>query len=108
MSSTVVMNAKVDGGTMPIEVVSAKTIWRGKPELAIQDCSDNLVKDIGKELQSSEDEKDGYGSDSKKPIPSENQNNENADDANLIHDKLNGMDGNDENNSNNINDDKEG
>ena len=112
MSSNAVMDAKVDGGTMQIEVIAAKTIpnvvEEEKPALAIQDCSDNLLEDTGKELQSSKDEKDGDSSESKKPPPSENDNNGNADDANIIHDKLNGMDGNDENNTNKGNDDREG
>ncbi|XWS27744.1 hypothetical protein CRYUN_Cryun25bG0006900 [Craigia yunnanensis] len=102
MSSTVVMDAKVDGGTMPVEVVAAKSITNvvegKKAELAIQDCSDNLLEDTGgKELQSSKDEKDGDISDGKKPPLSENGDN----------DRLNGMDGNDENNINNDSDDKE-
>ncbi|XP_017980597.1 PREDICTED: uncharacterized protein LOC18593312 [Theobroma cacao] len=108
MSSTVVMDAKFDGSTMPMEVVAAKTtlnvVHGEKPELAIQDCSGV------KELQSSKDEKEGDGSDFKKPPPSENGDNDgNADDANTIHDKLNDVDGNDKNNNgNNSNDDKEG
>ncbi|XWS51760.1 hypothetical protein CRYUN_Cryun11dG0010900 [Craigia yunnanensis] len=113
-SSTVVRDAKVDDGTMPIEVVAAKTIvnvveWE-KPELAIQDYSDNLLEDPGgKELQLSKDEKDRDGSDGKKPPPSENDDNGNADDANIIHDKLNVMDSNNgENNTNIGDDDKEG
>ncbi|XP_022716759.1 uncharacterized protein LOC111275597 isoform X2 [Durio zibethinus] len=107
MSSTVVTDAKVDDGTMPIEVVAAKTVLNvaegEKPELANQDCSDNVLEDTG----GTKDEKDGDGSDGKKPPPSENGNNENADNANIIHDKLNGVDGNNENNTNNSNDDKE-
>ncbi|XP_022753055.1 uncharacterized protein LOC111301551 [Durio zibethinus] len=112
VSSTVVMDAKVDGGSMPVEVVAAKMIPNvvegEKPELAIQDCSDNLLEDTdGKELQSPKHEKDGDDSDSKKPPPSENGDNGNADDANIIHDKLNGMDGNYEINTNIGSDDNE-
>ncbi|XVF03628.1 hypothetical protein REPUB_Repub05bG0009300 [Reevesia pubescens] len=113
MSSTVVMDAKIDGGTMPVEVVAAKTIPNvvegEKPELAIQDCFDNLLEDTGgKDLRSSKDEKDGDDSDTKKPPPLQNGDNGNADDTNIIHDKLNDADGNDENNTSNDNDDKEG
>ncbi|MBA0606752.1 hypothetical protein Godav_019171 [Gossypium davidsonii] len=108
MSTTIVMDAKHDGGTMPVEAVAAKIIAEGeKPELAFQDCFDNLVEDADcKEPASSKDEKDGDASDCKKPPPSENGKNADADDASTIHDKLNGMDGNDEINNND--DDEEG
>ncbi|XVF33882.1 hypothetical protein REPUB_Repub18cG0009600 [Reevesia pubescens] len=68
-SSNVVMDAKFDCGTRPIHVIAAKTalnvVEGEKPELAIQDCPNNLLEDTGgKELQSSKDEKDGDGGDS--------------------------------------------
>ncbi|XVE50831.1 hypothetical protein DITRI_Ditri01bG0195300 [Diplodiscus trichospermus] len=137
MSSTVVVDAKIDGGKMPVEVAdrSVPNVVEGeKPDLACQDCSDNLLEDTGgkkiqsskdekegdqdcsdnlledtggKNIQSSKDEKDGDGTDGRKLPPSENGNNGNADDANIIHDKPNGTDGNEENSTNNGNDDKE-
>ncbi|GMJ10408.1 hypothetical protein like AT5G55600 [Hibiscus trionum] len=104
MSTTPVMDTKLDGGTIPVKAVTAKTITEGeKPELAFQDCSDNLEEETsGKELVLSKDEKGGDASDGKKPPPSENGKKANVDD------KLNGVDGNDENTTTNSNDDKEG
>ncbi|OMO83708.1 hypothetical protein CCACVL1_11254 [Corchorus capsularis] len=119
MSSTVVIDAKLDGSTVPIEVVAAKTkvdvVEGEKPELAMQDSSNNLIEDTGgKELQSSKDEKDEDGSDGKKP-PSENDDktsanaNADADAVNTIDDKPENVDGNDENKTiTNSNDNKEG
>ncbi|KAL4273821.1 hypothetical protein GQ457_13G001530 [Hibiscus cannabinus] len=111
MSTTPVMDAKLDDSTIPVEAVPAKTIPEGeKPELAFQDCSDNLEKTGGKELALSKEENDRDAGDSKKPAPSENGKTINA------NDKLNGVDGNDENTTTitttttttNGNDDKEG
>ncbi|XP_039055603.1 uncharacterized protein LOC120198335 isoform X2 [Hibiscus syriacus] len=102
VSTTPVMDAKLGGGTIPVEAVAAKTITEmEKPELAFQDCSDNLVEETGgKELASLNDGKDGDASDGKKPPPSENGKIANASD------KLNGVDGNNENNNTNSDDDR--